>query len=99
MGILKIYDLLSSDLINIRDISLAFGVRMAIYQHKQQEKQKAWDIWLVRYSHMNKDNYQSFDKFYAELMPKQKSKASAMEVLKQANEIRNKISSQKKGSE
>lgn len=50
---------------------------------KKREKQKVWEMWLVRYGHMTKDTFMDFDTFYKKLTNPKIAKKDTLETPQQ----------------
>jgi len=66
----------------------AFGLIEKAFEHK--EKKKWWEIWLVNFSKMTQDTYESFDAFYERITTPICEKSSD-EILDEVEEIRKKV--------
>jgi hypothetical protein len=61
----------------------------AIYR---REELKSWQMWLMKYQHMDEKSFIPFSHFFKYQQSKQISKQrSAEEILKEAHEIRSRI--------
>jgi hypothetical protein len=54
------------------------------------EKQKWWDVWLVNFSKMTQDTYESFDTFY-DRMTTPICEKSSNDIMSEVDEIRKKV--------
>jgi hypothetical protein len=91
LGICKVYSLLSKDFQNIKELPLKFGVKMLIFNSEQKQERNNWEMWLVQYSHMDKDTFKSFPEFTEALKPKNISHKSTSDILKEVEKIRQSI--------
>lgn len=57
----------------------------------KREERKAWQMWLMKYQHMDKDSFIPFSRFFKAQQSKQTSERPAEDILKEAQEIRNRI--------
>lgn len=63
---------------------------IAKIREKNAEK-RLWDVWLIRYTHMNKDNYEPFSDFkdrHIGIKPQVKYDKSKEEILAEIQRIR-----------
>lgn len=68
------------------------GVELINKATEGREKEKAWQMWLVQYPNMTKENFIPFSEFYkAAVKPSEVSQKPAEDILKEANEIRRKL--------
>ena len=68
---------------------------MIVKAIEKKNEDRAWQMWLVQYQHMTKENYISFEDFYSPTKQVE-SDQSVDEIL---NEVRNIISMKKGVSE
>lgn len=66
-----------SFIMNLKPSSLASFLFKA---EEKQTKDTIWDIWLVKYQHMDKESYISFDEFYKQSTTPPDDKESDMET-------------------
>lgn len=69
-------------------LPLKHVVRLIQKAKIKKEKQKAWDMWLIKYQHMDKESFVPFSEFYRTLT-QPLSTRSKEDILKDVNEIRN----------
>jgi hypothetical protein len=58
------------------------------------EKRKLWEIWLVNFSNMTKDTYESFDDFYDRITNPYVCTKTDEEIMSEFGENRNEVSEQ-----
>ena len=63
-------------------------IEMYLKAKKENAEEKLWQIWLVNYNKMNKDNFTSFDDYKKESMKPVLKNVDVEEVLKDAEEIK-----------
>jgi wyosine [tRNA(Phe)-imidazoG37] synthetase (radical SAM superfamily) len=79
---------LSTNFENIKNLPLKFGINLILHLNNKNNEQKAWEMWLVKYPHMSKDDFVTFAEFLESLKPKQISIKSREEILENARQIR-----------
>ncbi len=57
---------------------------------EKENKERAWQMWLVKYRDMNKENFKPFSQFYYELKEPMETK-SKEEIIREAKVIKDKI--------
>lgn len=64
-------------------------IEMYVKAKKENAEDRLWQLWLVDYgTHMDKDNYMSFENYKKELMKPPAPKVDAETVLKDAEIIK-----------
>ena len=68
---------------------LPFVEGLEIYNQarEQLEERLLWDMWLINYQHMTKDNYVSFEQFKITAKTSPAIKRSEKEILQDAEDI------------
>jgi hypothetical protein len=69
-------------------------VELVLKGLEKREGRKAWEMWLMKYPHMTKENFIPFSQFYSKLT-QPISKRPAEEILAEADEIRKQVQSRK----
>lgn len=74
-------------------LPLATGIKLIRHILSEQERQRAWDMWLTKFVGMSKDNFVPFSKFYEAISTdiEPKPHKSAAELLAEAEQIRKRI--------
>ena len=87
------------DISFVLNSSVEDGLLIIEKAKEKREEQKAWGMWLVKYQNMDKDNFIPFSEFYKKATtPAYVSKRSVEDILKDAQEIQNKIKASKSQS-
>jgi hypothetical protein len=88
----EIYEVLSADIQNIKNLPLKFVIKMFYHRLYKREEQKAWQMYLMRYQHMDSKTFKPFETAKSKVKISTKS---AEEILTEAENIQIKLS--KKG--
>lgn len=70
------------------NLQLIHGLKMYTYLFEKQQEQKAWELYISKYQHMDEKTFIPFSKFYESMKPKKISKKSAEEILSDVKKIR-----------
>ena len=104
LDLIEVEELLLSRYSNLDYIlNLGFneGYRIIVKAYEKELDDKAWDRWLVDYNKMTKESFISFEEYRESLFtarPIQEEKyLTKEELLKEAEEIENKIIKKKRG--
>ena len=73
---------------------LSFLCKQYIYDKEKETEKKLFAMWLVKYKNMDKDNFISFDEFL-DMVKTPTSNRDTQDILKEVQEIREKITLQK----
>lgn len=71
---------------HILSLPIEDGMELIEYAQEEKKKQKAWEMWLVQYQHMEKKNFVPFSEFYESLQVRI-SYRPAEDILREAEEI------------
>lgn len=93
MGYVEVYSLLSAyyDMGHLSRMPLSFGVKAVLKAVEKREEHKAWEMWLMKYQHMDNKNFVPFSKFFCQQRQPIIKPRPAEEVLKEAEVIRKAI--------
>jgi hypothetical protein len=97
MDICKIYSLLAIHWQNIKSLPIRLGIKMLNHviqsDHEKENDLKLWQMWLMKYQHMDEENFMPFSKFceLSKIPAQPKIKKSAEELLKMADDIHKSI--------
>jgi hypothetical protein len=58
-----VYYTLSDHWQNIKNLPITFGVKMYVHAKNKKRDRDIWDMWLVQFANMSKDNYKSFEEY------------------------------------
>jgi hypothetical protein len=58
---------------------------------EKREERKAWEMWLMKYQHMDENSFVPFSQFYKNSRKQTISKRSAEEMIAEAEEIRKRV--------
>lgn len=97
MGIYEIYDLLADNWNSVRRLPLRFGLNLINHLKEKEIEYKVWQMWLMRYQNMDKENFISFEDFLKKIYNKNISKRSAEEILEESRRIQEAIKRKKEG--
>jgi hypothetical protein len=89
---------LADDLQNLRFASLKNICKMIIYRYKKRTETKMWQLYLMKYTHMDKKNFVSFEEFYnvkSEAMIKETEGKTDDEIIDEVAKIRERIKGKK----
>ena len=86
---------MADDWQNIKDMPIGFALGMIKHLKEKENEDKVWQMWLMKYPHMNKDNFISFDDFLRKVYNKNISKRPAEEILEESRRIQEAIRKKK----
>jgi len=69
----------------INDMPLDDGVQLIVKAKEKQEEQRAWDLYLTKYSYMDENTYIPFEDFFKPKQQKE-SNESVEDILKGVKE-------------
>jgi len=73
-------------------LSFCEGLSLLIKALEEYKKEKAWQVWLAKYQHMDKESYVPFEDFYKKTkVPEVIYRRPAADILAEADEIRKKL--------
>lgn len=82
----------------ILNMDIDSGYEFVIEAYKKENEDTLWQMYLVDYSHMNKDNYMNFIQYKEKIMPKPIDRSlSKEEILNKSKAILEKLSKKKEG--
>lgn len=75
------------DINHIFEQPFDFVVKAILYAEEKQEEEKAWQMWLMKYQHMDKKNFVPFKDFFKK-MTQPVSRKPKEQILDQVARIR-----------
>jgi hypothetical protein len=89
---------LADDLQNLKYAGLKNICKMIIYRYKKKTETKMWQLYLMKYTHMDQKNYISFEEFYnvkSESMIQETASRTDEEIIDEVAKIRERLKGNK----
>lgn len=83
---------------HIGKMPLKLGMKLYWKSFEMHQEQRAWDMWIIKYQHMDKDTFTPFEDFYQSSteVKNQPKRKTAEELLEHAYKVRLKIAGEQK---
>jgi hypothetical protein len=77
-------------------LDYADGIQLILKAFAKAEERKAWDLYVVKFQHMDKKNYMTFSKFYKQAQGQAEPKQTTEEIRKIAEVVKKKHQAKRK---
>lgn len=80
-----------NDMNHFNKLPIQAGISLIYKAIEKKEEQKAWEMWLMKYQHMDKSSFIPFSQFYKQQTQRKISMRATEDILQEAKAIREKI--------